>query len=96
MFIIILTYTKPIDEVDRHLTAHKAWVTQGFADGAFILSGGQHPRTGGVLLAVGEERVAVQARAEQDPFVTAGVATFQLIEVVPSTLDIRLNWLTPR
>ena len=53
MFIILLTYTKPLDQVDRHLADHKAWVKQGFEDGIFILSGGQRPRTGGALLALG-------------------------------------------
>ncbi|OKO91489.1 hypothetical protein AC629_02495 [Bradyrhizobium sp. NAS80.1] len=93
MFIILLTYTKPLDEVDRHLTAHKAWVKQGFEEGVLILSGGQRPRTGGALLALGDNRSAIQARVDQDPFILAGVATAMVIEVVPSTLHDRLDWL---
>jgi uncharacterized protein YciI len=95
MFIILLTYTKPLDEVDRHLAAHKAWVRQGFEEGVFILSGGQRPRTGGALLALGDNRSAIQSRVDHDPFVQAGVATAVVIEVVPSTLDDRLDWLKP-
>jgi uncharacterized protein YciI len=95
VFIILLTYTKPLDEVDRHLAGHKAWVKQGFEDGVFILSGGQRPRTGGALLALGDDRSAIQTRADCDPFVLAGVATAEVIEVVPSTLDDRLNSLKP-
>ena len=93
MFIILLTYTKQLDEVDRHLDAHKAWVKQGFEEGAFILSGGQRPRTGGALLALGDNRSAIQSRIVRDPFILAGVATAMVIEVVPPTLDDRLDWL---
>jgi uncharacterized protein YciI len=93
MFIILLTYTKPLDEVDRHLAGHRAWVKQGFEEGVFILSGGQRPRTGGALLALGDDRSDIQARVNHDPFVLAGVATADVIEVVPSTLDDRLDWL---
>jgi uncharacterized protein YciI len=93
MFIILLTYTKPLDQVDRHLAAHKTWVRQGFEEGVFIFSGGQHPRTGGALLALGDDRSAIQARVGHDPFILASVATAMVIEVVPSTLDDRLDWL---
>jgi uncharacterized protein YciI len=93
MFIVLLTYTKPLDEVDRHLAAHRAWVKKGFEEGVFVLSGGQHPRTGGALLALGGDRATIQTRVDHDPFLEAGVATAQLIEVIPSTLDDRLDWL---
>lgn len=95
MFIILLTYTKPLDQVEQHLSDHKAWVKQGFDDGIFILSGGQRPRTGGALLALGDDRATLQARADLDPFVLAGVATAQVIEFIPSTLDERLDWINP-
>lgn len=52
MFIILLSYTRSLEEVDRFLEPHKAWVAQGFADGVFVLSGGQKPRTGGCILAL--------------------------------------------
>jgi uncharacterized protein YciI len=93
MFIILLTYKKPLDQVDRHLGDHKAWVRQGFEEGVFILAGAQRPRTGGVLLATGNDRPAIQARVDRDPFLLAGVATVEIIEIAPSTLDARLDWL---
>jgi uncharacterized protein YciI len=93
MFIVLLTYTKPLEEVDRFLADHKAWLKHGFDDGVFVLSGGQRPRVGGALIAVGADREALQARVAQDPFVVRGVATAQIIEVVPSAVDERLNLL---
>ena len=61
MFIILLTYTKPIEEVDRHLADHRLWVKAGFDDGVFVLSGGQRPRVGGALIAIGNDRAAIEA-----------------------------------
>lgn len=93
MFIIILTYTKPLEEVDRHLADHKDWVKQGFDDGVFVLSGGQRPRVGGALIAIGGDRKAIDDRVQSDPFVRNGVASAQVLEVVPSTLDDRVSLL---
>lgn len=93
MFIILLSYTKPLEEVDRFLDPHKVWVAQGFADGVFVLSGGQKPRTGGCILALGDDREAIEARAAQDPFVLRGVATAQVIEVKPGRMDERIGLL---
>lgn len=93
MFIILLTYTKPIDEVDLWIEPHKRWVAEGFDDGVFVLSGGQNPRAGGCILAIGDDRERIAARAAQDPFVLHGVAAVQVIEVRPGRLDERLALL---
>ncbi len=95
MFVILLTYLRPVEEVDRFLEAHKSWVRQGFEDGVFLLSGGQRPRVGGVLLAHGVEREALASRVSSDPFVVEGVASAMVIEVVPSTVDPQLAFLKP-
>jgi uncharacterized protein YciI len=93
MFIILLSYTKPLEEVDRFLEPHKAWVAKGFADGVFVLSGGQKPRTGGCILALGDAREAIEAKVAQDPFVLHGVATAQVIGVRPGRVDERIGLL---
>lgn len=93
MFIILLTYTKPLTEVDEHLEPHKVWVAKGFDDGVFVLSGGQKPRTGGCLLAIGADRGAIEARVAKDPFVLHDVATAQVIEITPGRLDERIALL---
>lgn len=86
---------KPLEEVDRHLADHQAWVKQGFDDGVFVLSGGQRPRTGGALIAIGDDVGKIQARVDRDPFVVSGVAAAQLVEVIPFTVDARLAWMKP-
>lgn len=49
MFIAILTYIKPLEEVDRFLQAHRDYLAEHYAAGDFIASGPQNPRVGGVI-----------------------------------------------
>jgi len=49
MFIAILTYKKPLSEVDKYLQAHRDYLAEHYAAGDFIASGPQNPRIGGVM-----------------------------------------------
>ena len=80
MFLLRLTYTAPLDEVDAHMRAHMAWLNRGYRDGHFVVSGRQIPRVGGVILVRGDDREAVEALAAADPFVANGVATVEVLE----------------
>ena len=50
MFIAILTYKKPLEEVDRFLQAHREYLAEHYAAGDFIASGPQTPRIGGIIM----------------------------------------------
>jgi uncharacterized protein YciI len=76
--LIVLTYVKPLEEVDALLPAHVAWLEQGYAQGLFLVAGRRVPRTGGVIVARGE-REAVEALAATDPLVKSGIATIEVI-----------------
>ncbi|SUI56430.1 YCII-related domain [Shewanella putrefaciens] len=84
MFIVLLTYKKPIAEVELHLAAHIAYLDEHFAAGTFVASGRKVPRTGGVILAKAESRTVLEAILHQDPFSIADVAEFEVIEFVPT------------
>lgn len=84
MFVVSLTYKKPIAEVELHLAAHIAYLEQYYAAGTFVASGRKVPRTGGVILAKAESRAALEAILQQDPFSIAEVADFEVIEFVPT------------
>ena len=58
-----------------------AWLNEGYAAGRFLVSGRQIPRTGGVILATGDDRDEIEALAATDPFVTGGVATCEVVRV---------------
>lgn len=83
MFILSLTYTVPLDEVDKHITPHMDWVARGYDAGTFLASGRKEPRTGGAIIARGD-RAALEALVATDPFVTAGVAEYEITELVLS------------
>ena len=80
MFVIVLTYVKPLPEVDALMRKHMAWLNEQYAAGRFVVSGRQIPRTGGVILARGDDREEIEAIAAADPFVAGGVATAEIIQ----------------
>lgn len=80
MFIVLLTYQRPLADIDRRMRAHVAFLEEGYRAGVFVASGRQVPRTGGVILAVAPSRGAVEALMELDPFVREGLARFEVIE----------------
>ena len=80
MFVLLLTYTKPLAEVDTLMREHVAWLNEHYDSGRFLVSGRQIPRTGGVILARGDDRDEIEAIAAADPFVAGGVATCDVIQ----------------
>lgn len=84
MFIILLTYQKPVADIDRLMNQHVAWLKNHYATGLFIASGRRVPRTGGVILARSGDADALSAAMAEDPFVAHGAATFELVEFTPS------------
>lgn len=84
MFIAILTYKKPLEEVDRFLQAHRDYLAKHYAAGDFIASGPQSPRIGGVIMMTAESRAAVDAIIAQDPFNINGIADYQIVEFTPT------------
>ncbi|HET8611274.1 MAG TPA: YciI family protein [Sphingomonas sp.] len=80
VFLISLTYKKSLEEVDRLLDAHIAWLKQGYAEGLLLASGRKQPRTGGMLIACGA-RDAVEALLADDPFRREGIADYAITEV---------------
>ena len=84
MFVIELTYQAPLADVDAHMKEHMVFLRKYYASGNFLVSGRQIPRTGGIILAVGESKERVEAIAREDPFVSRGVATARVIEFRPS------------
>ena len=92
MFILSLRYIAPLSEVDAHIEPHMAWVARGYDEGIFLASGRKEPRTGGVILAVGE-RNQLEALVATDPFVLAGVAEYEVTEIVISRTAAGLDAL---
>ncbi len=84
MFIAILTYKKPLEEVNSFLQAHRDYLAEHYGSGEFISSGPQNPRTGGVIIIKAAERAVVNAILSQDPFNINEIADYQIIEFTPT------------
>ncbi|WP_338674061.1 YciI family protein [Streptomyces sp. SCSIO 30461] len=80
MFVLELTYTAPIEQVDELLGAHVEWLEALYRDGVVIASGRKNPRDGGVLLAVGDDRARVEELLKTDPFISGGVGGYRVTE----------------
>jgi len=79
VFVIELTYKASLDDIDKAMKAHMAFLRTHYASGLFLASGRKIPRDGGIILAVGE-RAAIEEIVKSDPFVANGLADFRLIE----------------
>jgi uncharacterized protein YciI len=80
MFVIELIYRADLTQIDKHMTAHVAFLKKYYASGNFLVSGRKVPRDGGIILAVGKSRAQMQAIVESDPFVARGLADFRITE----------------
>jgi len=84
MFIAILTYKKPLAEVDRFLQAHRDFLARNYAAGHLITSGPRYQRTGGVIMLRAANRAEAEALLAGDPFNINGIADYQIVEFTPT------------
>lgn len=84
MFIVFLTYKKPIDVVDQHIVAHRNYLDECYAKNELVLSGPQIPRTGGILITSNQlTRKQVDTLIQNDPFYIHEVAEYSVVEFNP-------------
>ncbi len=93
MFIITLRLVDRA-KAPQFIDGHNAWIKQGFDDGVFLLVGSLQPNAGGVILAHGASAEAIAARVQDDPFVSGGVVSAEILAVAPGRTDERLAFLT--
>ncbi|MCE5314703.1 MAG: YciI family protein [Armatimonadota bacterium] len=84
MFIVSGSYIKPIDEVERVLPAHKAYLDTLNEAGILVCCGPMKPRTGGVILLGLESREMVDDILKDDPFNTEEIVEYSIIEFIPN------------
>lgn len=86
MFLMNLTYVKPLEEIERLLPAHIRFLEEGYAQGKFLCSGRKEPRTGGVILCTCGSREEAESIRDQDPFYQEGAARYEVIEFLPTKM----------
>lgn len=80
MFVININYLKPVEEIDKALTAHREFLAQYYNEEIFLCSGGKVPRTGGIILACKVSRERLQEIIREDPFYKQELAEYTIIE----------------
>lgn len=93
LHLLILRYTAPADRISPLVPGHVEYLDRLHSEGTFLLSGQTVPDSiGGVILAVGS-RIDVERIAGSDPFVTAGVAEYEILTVEPARVHEDLHTL---
>lgn len=95
MFIINITYTTELENVDPFLEEHIEFLNEHYELGHFLASGRKVPRTGGIILSNVASRVELEKIIEKDPFKKNDLADYELTEFVPSKTNDELKFLIP-
>ncbi|GEM48871.1 YciI family protein [Deinococcus cellulosilyticus] len=91
LFVLIVKYIRPSAEVEARRVEHREWLDVYYRQGRFLVSGPQVPRDGGIILAKGGTKADWEKIAQEDPFVTSGVAVYEVIEFEPVKRHGSLN-----
>lgn len=84
MFIVNLTYVKPLEEVEKHLVEHIKFLNKYYTINKFICSGRKNPRTGGVILCNAKNMEEVNEIISEDPFNKNSIANYDVVEFQPT------------
>ena len=91
MFLVILTYKKPNEEIDKALPGHVLFLDKYYENKKLIFSGRRKPRTGGIILVNSDDKEEVIKIILEDPFHQNGLADYELIEFTPTKCDERFR-----
>ncbi|MBI3285578.1 MAG: hypothetical protein HYZ65_12135 [Burkholderiales bacterium] len=93
MFIVFLKFSENKGLASQLMDAHKAWIKQGFEEGVFLLAGSLQVGSGGGIMAHNISLSDLQLRVGNDPFVRENVVSVEIVEISPSKVDERLQFL---
>ena len=88
LFILVLKYLVPIEQIEAHLKEHQEFVDSQYAKGNFIGSGPQVPRTGVIIIAKGDNKESITAIIKNDPFSIHQLARYQIYEFIPRRIEL--------
>ena len=89
MFVLLLKYLKPMEEVERLLPAHREFLERFYREGKLIASGPRLPRTGDVILADVDSELEAMKIVVEDPYFSEKVADYELIRFAVTRHDAR-------
>ena len=93
MFIINITYTSNLEQIDAIIEEHIKFLNEQYELGNFIVSGRKVPRTGGIILSNIDNKTELEKIIENDPFKINHLANYEIIEFIPSKTSEALRFL---
>ena len=93
MFIVLLKFSDNKGQSGEFMEGHNEWIKRGFDDGVFLLVGSLQPGLGGGIVAHNTSLIELEARVNEDPFVTQNVVGAEILEITPAKSDERLQFL---
>ena len=87
MFLVLLKYVKPLEEIDVLLADHIKFLDYQYEQAKFIFSGRRNPRVGGAILVNVDLEQELWAILKADPFYNNNVAEYDVIEFTPTKYD---------
>jgi len=93
MFIVLLKFSSNKAQAGQYMDGHKDWIKRGFDDGIFLLVGSLQPDRGGGIVAHNISLPDLEKRVNDDPFVAKDVVVAEILQIIPSKADERLEFL---
>lgn len=87
MFIVSLNYVASPGQIDSRMVEHVKFLQKHYQAGTFLTSGRKVPRTGGIILAVGNSKVEIETIMNEDPFVKFKLAKVEVTEFQNSQMS---------
>jgi uncharacterized protein YciI len=80
MYLITITYTQPLEAVERVLEAHRQYLRDAPLASRIVMTGRRRPATGGLVVLRADRLEDVEAFVQADPYFIENVAAFDIVE----------------
>jgi uncharacterized protein YciI len=93
VFVVELTYTAPLEQVEALRREHLAWVDEHVAGGTVVVAGRRPDAAGGVIVMRAPSREVLDRLLEADPYQRAGVVRRSVTEFVAARVAPEISHL---
>ncbi len=83
LFVCLVHYTKPLEEVLQKLDVHRAYLKKGYDKGILLASGARNPRDGGIIIGKFTNKDEAVRFSQADPFTQHNLARYEIFEFEP-------------
>ena len=81
MYLLVVGYIKPAEEVTPHIETHSVWVKKYLQNGTFLMAEQKKSRLGGAILVKSMAKEELLKIVAEDSYVIEDVADYQIIDL---------------